>query len=137
MYGNPTFECAGAQIRGRCRQLATVVTVNGDIDSVNLDRVTEYTRRFILTEKPFVLDLSGVNSFSPQSVSLLYTLDEGCFNAGVEWSLIASQAVLEALRIGDRASFPMAPSVPEALHHFAETIEQRRRLLPLLTKKSA
>jgi anti-anti-sigma regulatory factor len=137
MYGNPTFECAGAQIRGRCRQLATVVTVNGDIDSVNLDRVTEYTKRFILTEKPFVLDLSGVNSFSPQSVSLLYTLDEGCFNAGVEWSLIASQPVLEALRIGDRASFPMAPSVPEALHHFAETIDQRRRLLPLLTKKSA
>jgi anti-anti-sigma regulatory factor len=137
MYGNPTFECAGAQIRGRCRQLATVVTVNGDIDSVNIDRVTEYTKRFILTEKPFVLDLSGVNSFSPQSVSLLYTLDEGCFNAGVEWSLIASQPVLEALRIGDRASFPMAPSVPEALHHFAETIDQRRRLLPLLTKKSA
>jgi anti-anti-sigma regulatory factor len=137
MYGNPTFECAGAQIRGRCRQLATVVTVNGDIDSVNIDRVTEYTRRFILTEKPFVLDLSGVNSFSPQSVSLLYTLDEGCFNAGVEWSLIASQAVLDALRIGDRASFPMAPSVPEALHQFAETIDQRRRLLPLLTKKSA
>ena len=137
MYGNPTFECAGAQIRGRCRQLATVVTVSGDINSVNIDRVTEYTRRFILTEKPFVLDLSDVNSFSPQSVSLLYTLDEGCFNAGVEWSLIANQAVLEALRIGDRATFPMATSVPEALHQFAETIDQRRRLLPLLTKKSA
>ncbi len=137
MYGNPTFECAGAQIRGRCRQLATVVTIDGDIDGANIDRVTEYTRRFILTEKPFVLDLSGVNSFSPQSVSLLYTLDEGCFNAGVEWSLIASPAVVEALRIGDRASFPMAESVPDALHRFAETIDQRRRLLPLLTKKSA
>jgi anti-anti-sigma regulatory factor len=137
MYGNPTFDCAGAQIRGYCRQLATVVTINGDIDGVNVDRVTEYTRRFILTEKPFVLDLSGVNSFSPHCVSLLYTLDEGCFHAGVEWSLIPSEAVVEALRIGDRATFPMASSVPEAQHHFADTIDERRRLLPLLTKKTA
>jgi anti-anti-sigma regulatory factor len=137
MYGNPTFDCAGAQIRGCCRQLATVVTINGDIDSVNVDRVTEYTRRFILSEKPFVLDLSAVNSFSPQCVSLLYTLDEGCFHAGVEWSLIASRPVVEALRIGDRATFPMADSVPEALHHFADRIDERRRLLPLLTKKTA
>jgi anti-anti-sigma regulatory factor len=137
MYGNPTFDCAGAQIRGCCRQLATVVTINGDIDSVNVDRVTEYTRRLILSEKPFVLDLSAVNSFSPQCVSLLYTLDEGCFHAGVEWSLIASRPVVEALRIGDRATFPMADSVPEALHHFADRIDERRRLLPLLTKKTA
>jgi anti-anti-sigma factor len=137
MYGNPTFDCAGAQIRGCCRQLATVVTINGEIDGVNVDRVTEYTRRFILAEKPFVLDLSGVNSFSPQCVSLLYTLDERCFNVGVEWSLIASEFVSDALRIGDRATFPTADSVPDALHHFAEEIDERRRLLPLLTKKSA
>jgi anti-anti-sigma factor len=137
MYGNPIFDCAGAQIRGHCRQLATVVTINGDIDGVNVDRVTEYTRRFILSEKPFILDLSGVNSFSAQCVSLLYTLDEGCFNAGVEWSLIASQSVVEALRAGDRATFPAAASVPEALHHFADMIDERRRLLPLLTKKTA
>lgn len=137
MYGNPTFDCAGAQIRGFCRQLATVVTINGDVDSVNIDRVTEYTRRFILTEKSFVLDLSGVNSFSSQCVSLLYTLDEGSFHAGVEWCLIASQPVIDALHAGDRASFPMANSVPDALHHFADRIEERRRLLPLLTKKTA
>lgn len=137
MYGNPTFDCAGAQIRACCRQLATVVTVTGDIDGKNVDRATEYTRRFIIAEKSFVLDLSGVDSFSPQCVSLLYTLDEGCLNAGVEWSLIASQSVLDALRIGDRATFPMAGSVPEALHHFADVIDERRRLLPLLTKKTA
>jgi anti-anti-sigma factor len=137
MYGNPVFDCAGAQIRGCCRQLATVVTINGDVDGVNVDRATEYIRRFILAEKPFVLDLSGVNSFSPQCVSLLYTLDERCFNVGVEWRLIASQSVLDAVRNGDRATFPMAESVPEALHHFAEVIDERRRLLPLLTKKTA
>lgn len=138
MYGNPTFDCGGAQIRACCRQLATVVTVTGDIDVANLDRISEYTRRFILREKPFVLDLSNVNSFSSQCVSLLYTIDEGCFGAGVEWSLIVNEPVVRGLRVsGDGTTFPTADSVPDALHHFADGIEERRRLLPLLTKKTA
>ena len=29
MYGNPTFDCDGAEIRAHCRQLATVATVKG------------------------------------------------------------------------------------------------------------
>jgi anti-anti-sigma factor len=138
MYGNPAFDCAGAQVRACCRQLATVVTVTGDVDGTNVDRVSEYARRFILMEKPFILDLSGVNSFSPQCVSLLYGVDEDCFHTGMEWSLIANEPVLRALRLcGDGATFPTAASVPDALHHFADGIEERRRLLPLLTKKTA
>ena len=39
MYGNQAVDCNGAQIRAVCRQLATVVTVTGDIDESNLARV--------------------------------------------------------------------------------------------------
>ncbi|MGH3674806.1 MAG: STAS domain-containing protein [Mycobacterium sp.] len=135
MYGNPALDCDGVQLRAVCRQLATVVTISGDVDANNVDRISAYTKRFILAEKPFVLDLSGVNAFSAPCVSLLYSVDEACFNAGVEWSLIASQPVLRALRVaGDGATFPTVASVPEALHHFADGIGERRRLLPLLTK---
>jgi anti-anti-sigma factor len=135
MYGNPALDCDGVQLRAVCRQLATVVTVSGDVDGANVERVTATARRFILAEKPFVIDLSGVSAFSPQCVSLLYSLDEACFRAGVEWSLVASQPVLAALRVaGDGATFPTAASVPEALHHFADGISERRRLLPLFTK---
>jgi anti-anti-sigma regulatory factor len=138
MYGNPAFDCDGAQLRACCRQLATVVTITGDISGGNLDRITEYARRFILKEKPFILDLSAANSFSAQCISLLYTIDEGCFHAGVEWSLIANEPVLRGLSLsGDGATFPTADSVPDALHHFADSIDERRRLLPLLTKKTA
>ena len=133
MYGNPTFDCAGAQIHAVCRQLATVVTVDGIIDDTNIDRVTALARRFVLAEKPFVLDLSGVTSPSGQCISLLYDIDESCFHADVEWSVIGSPAVLRALRTSG-VDFPISESVPDALHHFAETIDQRRRLLPLLTK---
>jgi anti-anti-sigma regulatory factor len=136
MYGNPVFDCAGAQLRAQCRQLATVVTVDGVIDDTNMDRVGEYAKRFVIAEKPFVLDLSGVSSFSAQSVSLLYGIDESCFHVGVEWSLVTSESVQSALRFAG-VSFPMVESVHDALHHFSDCIDERRRLLPLLTKKTA
>ena len=93
MYGNQAVDCNGAQMRALCRQLATVVTVTGEIEECNLDRISAYARRFVLTEKPFVLDLTGVNSFSPECISLLHTIDENCELADVEWAVVASQQV--------------------------------------------
>lgn len=135
MYGNPAFDCDGAQIRSHCRQLATVVTITGAIDGANVDRVHQYIKRFVLPEKPFVLDLSGLNSFAVEGISLLYAVDDDCRAAGVEWSLIASSAVNWALRVSaEQIDAPAMNSVPDALNHFAEAILERRRLLPLLTK---
>lgn len=135
MYGNPAIDCDGAQMRALCRQLATVVTVSGDVKETNLDDLSGYAKRFVLSEKPFVLDLSGVNSFPPECIALLYRLDEACDHAGVEYSVIVSQPVNRTLRLfGEGETFPTAGSVAEALHHFADSIGERRRLLPLLTK---
>jgi anti-anti-sigma factor len=135
MYGNQAVDCDGAQLRALCRQLATVVTVTGDINDTNLDHISAYARRFVLTEKPFVLDLTGVSSISPDCISLLYAIDENCQQAGVEWSIAASQPVLRTLRLfGEGETFPTVGSVAEALHNFADSIGERRRLLPLLTK---
>jgi anti-anti-sigma regulatory factor len=133
MYGNPTFECGGAEIHAHCRQLATVVTVRGDLSEINLDRATAYTRRFILAEKPFVLDLSNVTSFAGPAVSLLFAVDEACTAAGVEWSMITSRPVEQVLRDYD-IDYSSVGSVPEALNHFADAMVARRQLLPLLTK---
>jgi anti-anti-sigma factor len=135
MYGNQAVDCDGAQLRAVCRQLATVVTVTGDISDANVDHISACAKRFVLTEKPFVLDLSGVDSFSTECISLLYAVDENCDRAGVEWLVIASQPVHRTLRLfGERETFPTVASVAEALHHFADSIGERRRLLPLLTK---
>jgi anti-anti-sigma regulatory factor len=135
MYGNQAVDCDGAQMRAVCRQLATVVTVTGDVNDTNVDHISAYARRFVLTEKPFVLDLTGVNSFSPECISLLYAIDENCVHAGVEWSVVPSQPVNRTLRLfGEGETFPTVGSVAEALHHFADSIGERRRLLPILTK---
>jgi anti-anti-sigma regulatory factor len=137
MYGNPAFDCNGAQIRACSRQLATVVTVTGDLHDANLDMVSQHTKRFVLREKPVVLDLSAVSSATPHIVSLLCEIDDACSDAGVEWSLIASQPVSRAVRIyDDRVELPTVASVADALIHFSDAMLERRRLLPLLTKSA-
>ena len=137
MYGNPAFDCDGALVRVCSRQLATVVTISGDLDDANLDKVSQYTKRYVLREKPVVLDLSGVSSATPHIISLLSELDDACCAAGVEWSLIASQPVSRAVRsFDDRVELPTVESVADALHNFADAMMERRRLLPLLTKSA-
>jgi anti-anti-sigma regulatory factor len=136
MYANTPFDCDGAQIRACSRQLATVVTVTGTLDA-NIDRVSQYTKRFVLKEKPVVLDLSAVSSATPHIVSLLCDIDDACSSAGVDWSLIASQPVTRAVRIyDDRLELPTVATVADALNQFADAMLERRRLLPLLTKSA-
>ncbi len=134
MYGNPAFDCGGAQVRTVCRQLATVVTIQGVVDDTNVDRIIALALRSVIAEKAFVLDLSGVESFSAQELSLLAAVDERCFRSDVEWRLIASEPVLHEV---SGLNFPVADSVPDALHHFADSIDERRHMFPLLTVQSA
>ncbi|MDI3315840.1 MAG: STAS domain-containing protein [Mycobacterium sp.] len=137
-YGNPAFDCGGAQIRAHCRHLATVVAVHGAIEPGNVDRIGAYIRQCARVKNSLVLDLSGVNSFAPVGFSLVYLVDEECGAAGVQWLLVASPAVMEVLRdYYDEAAFPVTSSVHEALHNLADTIVRRRQLLLPLIKKSA
>lgn len=130
------LDCNGAAVRAQCRHLATVVTITGAVDTGNADQVSEHSKRFILPDKPFVLDLSGLDSFATQAVRLLQWLDDVCSVAGVEWAVVPSQAVTTALLVThEESSFPIFGSVHEALQYFADANSARRRLLlPLLTK---
>lgn len=75
-YGNPSVECNGAELHKQCRQLATVLTITGSIDEVNVGQVVAQAKGCIIAEKPFVLDLSGVTSFAAQGIELLDAIDE-------------------------------------------------------------
>lgn len=135
-YGNPPSDCGGAQLSAQSRHLATLLTISGAIDAKNVDRLYERSGCFVLPDTGFVLDLSGVTSFTADGVRLLSQLDDACTAAGIEWALVASRVVADRLSSG-HALYPFASSVPEALHRFADGIFARRRmLLPLLTKSA-
>ena len=143
-YGNAAIiECGHARIRAQCRHLATVVTIQGQIDAMNVTRVIEGIRRYILVNNAFVLDLSSINSFAASGISLLRVVDEECSAAGAQWTVVASDAVAEVLRDDDDGyqaaggDFPMSRSVHEALHDFADVIIRRRQFLLPMIKKSA
>jgi len=130
---NCTVDCGGARIRAHCRSLATVVTIRGEIDAANADRVGKHIRRFTLGQIPVVLDMSGVTHFAPAGISLLHKLDEDCGAAGVQWTLVASPAVSELLGDGWDAT----RSLHEALHNLADAIVNRRQSVLPLIKKTA
>ena len=135
---NHTFDCGGARIRAHCRHLATVVTIRGEIDAVNVDRVGDYIRRFISGTDAVVLDLSDVDDVSSAAISLLHTFDDDCHAAGVEWTLVAGPAVIDLLGDGrDETAFPMTRSAREALRNLADAIVSRRQLVLPLIKKTA
>ena len=136
--GNGSLDCGGADVRAHCRHLATVVTIRGEIDSVNVDRVRDCLRRFIVGDNPVVLDISDVSHFAGAGFSLVYTFDEDCRRAGMEWTLVASPDVTEQLVAGDDDSaFLTAGSVPEAFGDLADAVVYRRRLALPLIKRTA
>ncbi len=139
MAGTTTiFDCGGARIRAHGRHLATVVTIQGEIDATNVEQVAQYLRRFLLGGGPVVLDLSEVRRFTGAGMSLLLTFDDDCGAAGAEWTLVVGPAVTELLndaRAED--AFPTARSVHEALRNLADAIVSRRQLVLPLIKKTA
>lgn len=137
-HDNCVFECDGAQVRAHYRHLATVVHIRGEINDANVDRINHHIRRFTLGENPVVLDIADVSQFAEAGISLLYAFDADCRAAGVDWTLVASSAVTEALEdTGHDASFPLMRSVQEALRDRADAIRIRRRMaLPLVRKTS-
>lgn len=135
-----TVDCNGAQIRAHCRHLATVVTIRGEIDAVNVEQIGEHVRRFVLRDNPVVLDLSAVTHFSSAGVALFCVLDEECRAAGAEWMIVANPVVKALLGdCGDpaEAPYPVTGSVHEALRYLADGINRRRQLVLPLVKKSA
>lgn len=133
-YGSPVIDQGGARIRAHCRHVATVVTVSGHLDSANIEAAGRVVKRFVLQEKPIVLDLSEVTEFAPEALGFLQDLDDACAAADVRWAVIVGDAVSEVLPAND-VQLPVVFSIAQALHEFDDEILDRRRfLLPLLRK---
>lgn len=119
---------SGVRMRAQWRHQATVVSIRGDVDATNADRVQDFATHFVLAGNAVVLDLSGVDFFSAQGISVLIAVDDACRAAEVPWSLIAGHVVNRVLRLTNcEASLPTASSVPEALRQVTALTQARRQ----------
>jgi anti-anti-sigma factor len=115
--GNCNVDCNGAQMRAHCRDQVTVVKVTGDIDATNIDRLYDYTRRFVRETPGLILDLSGVDFLCARDISVLNTLDNDCRTAGTHWAVVGSPFVRRLLDIGDPSdALPTASSERQGLN---------------------
>ena len=87
-YGNPAVDYKGAHVRAHFRHAATGVAISGRVDASNADWVAECVNRFVLADKPFVLDLTGVDACTPQAVRLLFEVDDRCNTSEVDWAVV-------------------------------------------------
>jgi anti-anti-sigma factor len=95
----------------------TVVKVTGDIDATNIDRLYDYTRRFVRETPGLILDLSGVDFLCARGISVLITLDNDCRTAGTHWAIVGSPFVRRLLHIGDPSdALPTASSERQGLN---------------------
>ena len=124
-----TIDRDGVDMRAQLRHLATVLTISGDIDARNVDRVSAYATRLVPVGNGLLLDLSGVTFFAAQSISVLVTVGDACDNAELPWALVTSHAVDRVLRISEHDDIlPVASSVPDGMQYFADLARVRQQV---------
>jgi anti-anti-sigma factor len=124
-----TIDHDGVDMRAQLRHLATVLTISGDVDARNVDRVSAYAARLVPVGNALLLDLSGVGFFAAQSISVLVAVGDASGNAELPWALVTSHAVDRVLRISeDDNILPVASSVPDGMRYFADLARVRQQV---------
>jgi anti-anti-sigma factor len=124
-----TADRGGVEVRVQSRHLGTVLTITGNIDTRNTDRLRAHAIRLVPIGNALVLDLSGVTYFAQQGLSLLVAVEEACERAELPWALITSHAVDQALRGSENDDIlPVASSVPDALQYLADPARVRQQV---------
>jgi anti-anti-sigma factor len=126
--GDPPIGGDGVRMRAQCRHLATVVTISGNVDAANGDRVQGFATRLVLVGNALILDLSGVDFFAARGISVLIAVDDACRTAEVPWALVPSRMVSRLLRLTDCDTVPTASSVSAALRQVTALSLSRRPL---------
>ena len=135
---SPVVSCGGAEVRACSRHLATVVSVRGRVTADNLAQVIAQTKRLLLCDTSFIIDLRELKSIAPEGAALLVAIDDACATANTEWALVTGPAA-DGLFDGEIRNrlLPLVDSVADALHEFAEARMTRRDLLLPLLHRSA
>lgn len=119
------IDCAGAQLHVQARGLATVLSIEGEIDAANADLVAQALLRFLRLRAPLILDLTGVNYLGSAGLRALLIVDEQCQLAGLRCSVVGSASLHRLTRLVAGHGLPLVDSVGEALQLVQDAIRAR------------
>jgi anti-anti-sigma factor len=105
-----------------------VITVGGEVDACNAERVSDYVVGFVHVDHPLVLDLGGVEFLGVAGFRAIIRFAAECRRAEREWALVTSDAVNLLLGLTESHYLPPAVgSVDELLQQLAALPNAARR----------
>jgi len=129
------IDCAGAQVHVHARSVATVLRIEGEIDTSNVDLVAQAVRRFARLKAPLVLDVSQLDFLGSAGLRMLLFLNEEHREAQLHNNVVSGAALRRLTRVVTDHGLPVVDSVPEALQNTHDFIHARRRLLAGLARQ--
>lgn len=91
---------AGLELATEWRDIdLAVITVGGDIDAANTQRLLDYTLSKVLLCRRMILDLSDVGFFASAGYWTLKTLEARCELADIEFNVVPGARVGRVLQI--------------------------------------
>ena len=90
---------------------AVVVTIRGDVDASNVNRLAGYLERHVAIAEALVVDAIAVDFFGAPAMAALHAVDRCCAAVGISWRLVAGPAVRRVMRVCDSTDLPRAETV--------------------------
>lgn len=114
--GDHVITCNGGWLRSYARDGATIMELDGEIDACNSDQLSEHVFRYAGTAVALVVDTSAIDFLSVKGLRDLIALDNKRHDLGIQWTLIAGEAVRHMLKAcGVNGTLPVSDSISAAL----------------------
>ncbi|BBZ38000.1 STAS domain-containing protein [Mycobacterium conspicuum] len=110
-----SIDCAGAQLYVHARRAATVLRIDGEIDSANAGLVGQTIRRFARPDVPVVIDLSQLSFLGIAGFRALAAFNEQIQATGPSCQVVAGAALRRLTRVVTNHGLSLVDSVSAAL----------------------
>lgn len=131
--GGYVNRCDGAWVQAKARNGAMVITLEGQINTTNVNAVTATLARFISVRTPLVLDLRKLGSLIRPGWRALVALGYWYREAGMPLILVMGPALKSYVSVVDRSSvLPVTDSLHEAMRHLDAPRRTRSRRPPIV-----
>ena len=129
------IDCGGAKLHVHARSVATVLTIDGEVDACNADRVSEAIQRFSRLGAPVILDLTALDFLGSAGLHALVVANDAYRQAQTHCCVVGGAALRRLIRVLPDHGLLVVDSVPEALRQVRDVIVARRRFVTDLARQ--